>query len=170
MNKFFTPTPETLEELKAQYKQLAKKHHPDRGGDTATMQAVNAEYDVLFPRLKDVHKTKDGETYTARQATTETADQFKDLITQLMRMDDIVIEVIGCFVWVTGDTKPHKEQLNHILKFKWHSKKKAWYLAPEDYRKRSRREYGLDEIRTMYGTSGQVNSRGMRKIDEGASA
>jgi len=169
MNKFFTPTPETLEELKAQYKQLAKKHHPDRGGDTATMQAINAEYDGLFPRLKDVHKTKDGETYTARQESTETADHFKDLITQLMRLDDIVIEVIGCFVWVTGDTKPHKEQLK-ALGFKWHSKKSAWFLAPDGYRQRSRREYGLDEIRSMYGTSGQVNSRGVRKIDEGASA
>jgi len=169
MKKFFTPTPETLEELKAQYRQLAQQHHPDKGGDTATMQAINAEYDMLFPQLKDVHKTKDGEKYTARQENTETADQFKDLITQLMRMDDIVIEVIGCFVWVMGDTKPHKEQLK-ALGFKWHSKKSAWYLAPEDYRKRSRREYGLDEIRSMYGTSGQVNSRGRRKIDEGASA
>ena len=97
--------------------------------------------------------------------STETADQFKDLITQLMRMDDIVIEVIGCFVWVTGDTKPHKEQLK-ALGFKWHSKKAAWYLAPEGYRQRSRREYGLDEIRSMYGTSGQVNSRGIRKLVE----
>ena len=169
MTKHFTPTPETLEELKAQYKQLAKKHHPDRGGDTAIMQAINAEYDELFPRLKDVHKTKDGEKYTARQESTETADQFKDLITQLMRMDNIVIEVIGCFVWVTGDTKPHKEQLK-ALGFKWHSKKAAWYLAPEGYRQRSRREYGLDEIRSMYGTSGAVNSRGVRKIDEEARA
>jgi len=164
--RYFTPIPETLEELKAQYRQLAQIHHPDKGGDTAIMQTINAEYDELFPQLKDVHKTKDGETYTARQESTETADQFKDLITQLMRMDDIVI---GCFVWVTGDTKPHKEQLK-ALGFKWHSKKSAWYLAPEGYRQRSRREYGLDEIRSMYGTSGQVNSRGMRKIDDAASA
>ena len=34
----------------------------------------------------------------------------------------------------------------------------------------SRREYGLDEIRGMYGTSGAVNSRGSVKIDEGVSA
>ena len=159
-------TPETLEELKAMYRKLAMLHHPDRGGDTETMKAVNAEYDTLFPKLKDIHKNKDGETYTARQATTETADQFKDLITQLMRMDNIVIEVIGCFVWVTGDTKPHKEQLNHALKFKWHSKKKAWYLAPEDYRKRSRKDYSLEHIRSMYGTSGEMNSRGVRKLNE----
>ena len=165
MNKFFTPTPETLEELKAMYRKLAMQHHPDCGGDTETMKAVNAEYDALFPNLKDVHKTKDGETYTARQSTTETADQFKDLISELMKMDNITIEVIGCFVWVTGDTKPHKEQLK-ALKFKWHTKKLAWYLAPDDYRKRSRKEYALDEIRSMYGTSGEMNSRGTTKLNE----
>ena len=163
MNRFFTPTPETLEELKAQYRKLAMLHHPDRGGDTELMKAVNAEYDLLFPKLKDVHKTKEGETYTARTQTTETADQFKDLISELMKMDNITIEVIGCFVWVTGDTKPHKDKLK-ALKFKWHTKKLAWYLAPDDYRKRSRKDYELDEIRSMYGTSGEMNSRGVVKL------
>ena len=167
MYKLFTPKPETLEELKAQYRQLAMQHHPDRGGDTEIMKIVNAEYDALFEVLKDVHKTKDGETYTAKQASTETADQFKDLISKLMKMEDIVIEVIGCFVWVTGNTKPYKEQLKP-LKFQWHSKKIAWYLKPEDYRKRSRKDYGLDEIREMYGTSGTINSNGKIKIEAAA--
>jgi len=165
--KYFKPTPTTLEELKAMYRKLAFQHHPDRGGNAETMKAVNNEYDALFPKLKDVHKTKDGETYTARQTTTETADQFKDLIAELMKMDDITIEIIGCFVWVTGDTRPHREQLK-ALRFKWHQKKIAWFLAPEDYRKQSRRDYGLDEIRNMYGTSGKVNSNGTTKIDETA--
>ncbi len=162
-NTYFTPTPKTLEELKNLYRQLAMQHHPDRGGSDEAMKAVNAEYDALFPRLKDMHQTKDGESYTARQATTETADQFKNLIAELMRMDEITIEIIGCFVWVTGNTRPHKEKLK-ALRFQWHNKKTAWYLKPEDYRRRSRREYDLDEIRTMYGTSGQVNSHGTTKI------
>ena len=161
---YFIPTPKTLEELKAQYRKLAMKHHPDRGGDSEAMKAVNNEYDILFPKLKDIHQTKEGETYTARQTTTETSDQFKDLITELMRMDGIIIEIIGCFVWVTGNTKPHKEQLK-ALKFHWHSKKLAWYLAPEDYRKRNRKEYELDEIREMYGTSGAVKSNGTIKVE-----
>jgi len=163
MTNYFTPTPETLEDLKMQYRQLAMIHHPDRGGDTEIMKEINAEYDTLFPKLKDVHKNKDGETYTASQASSETSDNFKDLIDQLMKMDDIVIEIIGCFVWVTGDTKPHKEKLKS-LKFRWHSKKKAWYLKPEDYRKRSHKDYDLEEIRAMYGTTGQVNSNGTTKL------
>ena len=102
-------------------------------------------------------------SYTARQENTETADQFIDLINELMRMDDIIIEIIGCFVWVTGNTKPYKDILKG-LKFQWHSKKIAWYLKPDDYRKRSRKDYDLNEIRAMYGTSGEMNSNGTVKI------
>ena len=164
MYKHFKPTPQTIEELKKQYRELAHKHHPDRGGNVDTMKAVNAEYDVLFPKLKNTHKSRDGETYTAKHDNDETPEHFKAIIDALMRMDGITIEIIGCFVWVTGDTKTNKERLKE-LRFRWHSKKIAWYLAPEDYRKRSRKDYALDEIRAMYGTSGAVNSSGTVKID-----
>ena len=159
--KYFN-NPKTLEELKKQYRALVMEHHPDGGGSEEAMKAINNEYDMLFPKLKNIHQNKDGETYTKENA--ETADQFKDLVAELMKMDDIVIEVIGCFVWVTGDTKPHKDRLKE-LRFKWHSKKSAWYLAPEDYRRRSRKDYDLDTIRGMYGTSGQVNSNGSYKLE-----
>lgn len=41
-----------LESLKREFKRLALANHPDRGGDTATMQEINAEYDAAFARLK----------------------------------------------------------------------------------------------------------------------
>ena len=161
-NKFFN-NPRTLEELKRQYREFAMKHHPDKGGDNEIMKAINSEYDELFPKLKDVHQTKDGDTYTSKQETSETSEQFKNIISELMIMDDIVIEIIGCFVWVTGNTKTYKDRLKE-LKFQWHSKKIAWYLKPEDYKKRSHKDYDLDEIREMYGTSGEVNSKGTDKL------
>ena len=55
--------PETLEDLKKQYKRLAFQNHPDRGGKTSDMQEINAEYEDLFSRLKDVHKNAQGEFY-----------------------------------------------------------------------------------------------------------
>ena len=162
--KFFK-NPQTLEELKKQYRELAMKHHPDKGGETTTMQAIKNEYDELFENLKNIHKTKDGETYTAKQSTHETPEHFKNIIDELMKMEDVTIEIIGCFIWLTGNTKIYREKLKE-LKFQWHSKKIAWYLKPEDYKKRSRKDYDLDEIRTMYGTSGQMNSKGANKLEE----
>lgn len=41
-----------LDELKREYRRLCMLHHPDRGGDTVIMQAINAEYDAVFPRYK----------------------------------------------------------------------------------------------------------------------
>ena len=34
----------TLDEAKREFKRLALLHHPDRGGDTATMQEINRQY------------------------------------------------------------------------------------------------------------------------------
>ena len=154
--------PKTLEELKKQYRELAMKHHPDMvGGSDEAMKAVNAEYDRLFPKLKNVHQNKDGETY--ERETAETPEYFKDLISELMSMDNIIVEIIGSFVWVTGNTRPNKDRLK-ALNFKWHMKKSAWYLAPEDYRKRSRKNYELDEIREMYGIGGKYHSHGTEKL------
>ena len=110
--------PETLEDLKKQYKKLAFQNHPDRGGKTSDMQEINAEYEALFSRLKDTHKHAEGEFYTARTATTETATEFMDIIEKLIHMEGIEIEVCGSWVWVTGDTRPHKEELK-ALSFRW---------------------------------------------------
>lgn len=41
------PRTASQEEIKAAYRKLASKHHPDRGGDTATFQKIQAAYDVL---------------------------------------------------------------------------------------------------------------------------
>ena len=50
MNKYFNNT-NTLEELRKQYKELLKQHHPDNGGNVSDMQEINSEYDRLFKIL-----------------------------------------------------------------------------------------------------------------------
>jgi len=41
------PPDASPEEIKKAYKRMARKHHPDRGGDGKAMVAVNKAYDCL---------------------------------------------------------------------------------------------------------------------------
>ena len=141
--------PQTLEELKKEYKRLALKHHPDRGGDVKDMQEINSEYDFLFARLKDKHTTATGEHYT--KETNEKANEFRDIVSKLINLDEINIELCGSWIWLTGATFKHKDILKH-LKFKFSNSKKAWYYHSEGYRKSTKKTYSLDEIRDLYGS------------------
>lgn len=149
---------ETLEDLKKQYRTLAMKHHPDRGGDVELMQEINAEYDRAFAQVKDYHKNAKGETYT--KENTETADEFKDIIATLLKMQGVEVEVIGCFIWLSGNTKEHKDAIK-ALGFKWHSKKHMWYKSPAGYHRRGKKQYDMDEIRSMYGSTVYGNNNSM---------
>lgn len=84
------------------------------------MKILKVEYETLFARMKNIHVNKDGETY--EKETQETSQEIQLLIADLLKLDGIEIEIIGCFVWITGDTKLHKERLKE-LRFRWHSKK-----------------------------------------------
>ncbi len=144
--------PSTLEELKAQYKKLAMEHHPDHGGSTEAMQQINAEYTEWFSILKDVHRNKAGETYhtdSAKQENPEAPEEFIEIIDHLLRFSDITVELCGSWLWVSGDTRPVKEELK-AMGFRFSGDKCAWYYHRGEYRKHGKSRKTLDEIRTMY--------------------
>ena len=142
----------TLEELKKEYKKLALKLHPDMPtGNEQAMKDLNNEYDSLFAKLKNTHKNNEGEFYT--KETEETMSEWKEIINDLfsLKMIDVEIEVIGSFLWVTGNTKPYKDSLKKIG-LKWGAKKQAWYLSPKGYKRHGKKNYEMNEIRSMYGS------------------
>lgn len=155
--------PQTLEELKKQYKKLVFKHHPDKGGKTEDMQEINAEYETLFGKLKNVHKNASGETYTAKEETTETPEEFREILEKLIHLDGIEIEICGSWIWITGNTFLNKEALN-ALNFKYSRHKKAWYYHKDEYRKRSKKSYSLNQIREMFGSE-KVDSVQQDKLE-----
>lgn len=160
MGKFFNNI-ETLEELKKEYRKQIMKHHPDNGGNATTCKQLIDEYEKIFKIVKNTHKTVDGEIY--QKETDETVEQFIDLINELMKLENITIEIIGSFVWVGGETKPHKDQLKE-LKFRWSSNKSMWFKAPDDYKKKSRKKYEMEDLRNMYGTKGEIYTDGKKRI------
>lgn len=148
--KWFS-NPATLEELKNQYRNLAMQHHPDRGGTTADMQEINAEYDRLFARLKNTHKAADGTTYTTKTETSEAANDFREIIERLIHINGINIEICGAWLWITGNTYEHRETLK-ALNFRFSKSKKTWYFHGDSYKKLSRKTFTLEQIRALYGS------------------
>lgn len=140
---------QTLEELKKEYRNLAFIHHPDRGGSEQNMKEINSEYDELFEKIKNVHQTFEGNIYNTE--TTETKEEFKDIINRIIILEGLVVEICGSWIWITGETLLHKEVLKE-LKFRWSKSKKAWYYHREGYRKFGNKNFSLDDIRSMYGS------------------
>ncbi len=159
--KWFTNI-RTLEELKTQYKQLAIKHHPDKGGKTSDMQEINNEYDTLFEQVKNTHKAYSGNIYTTDAEATETPDEFKHIIDTLIKFDGLHIEICGSWVWVTGCTIDYRNELK-ALKFRWSKSKVAWYYHNDGYKKSTGKTYTLDEIRDLYGSK-EINAEPQLKL------
>lgn len=136
----------TVDELKRQYKTLAFKHHPDRGGNVEDMQAINAEYDALFARVKNVHETADGKTYTKEQSA-DVPDNFRAIIDTIISFN-CTIELCGSWLWVFN-AYAYRAELK-ALGFFWCSSKKAW--AWTDKPSDNKHRLTLDEIRRLHGS------------------
>lgn len=141
-----------LEELKRQFHELCLKLHPDMGGSQDEFIAMKRDYDRLFKLVRDTHKAANGSVY--EKETTETADEFTDLIVALLKLN-LVIEVCGSWVWVGGDTKAVKDDLK-ALGGRWSRDKGRWYFTPKDKGKRHRgwnpAPWDMERIRNTYGS------------------
>ena len=162
--KWFTNV-HTVEELRKQYRQLMKKHHPDVGGNTEDAKAINSEYERLFAILsrQEAQKRPQGEQDTAEDKAAE--DKAIRAVLDALAGIDADVEIIGSWVWVTRNSFPYKELLKS-LNFRYASRKRAWYFHADEYRRRSKREVTLDEIRAKYGSE-RVNNHGERKAVAG---
>ena len=67
MTRYFKNV-KSLEDLKSQFKALAKKNHPDAGGSVETMKEINCEYDALFVVWKARHNAAQPENQTDETA------------------------------------------------------------------------------------------------------
>lgn len=157
MSQFFKNV-NSLDELKKEYRRLVMLHHPDHGGDTATMQAINAEHDALFDALKAKHNAE----HDADHQTTETPEEFREIIEALLRMDGVEVELCGSWLWIGGNTRAHKDDLK-AAGCRWSSSKKLWYWRhAEDAHRWHRGRSTIGEIRTKYGS--QYFGTGCRDI------
>jgi len=138
----------TNKDIKKAYKLACIKFHPDKNpaGETM-MKAINAAYQLLKNFEGDVENDEKGYS-----------DLLNDAISKIIDLPDIIIEVCGAWIWVTGNTRPHAKALGkNGAGFFYASKKKAWYFRPAEYKSLSRGSHSLDEIRSMHGSQNIKN-------------
>ena len=97
----------SLSELRTLYRRLAIANHPDKGGNMATMQAINAEYDKVFKAMQA------GDTQEAKSSryANEMPEEYRRIIEILIALDGIELELCGNWIWISGNTKQHKDEL-----------------------------------------------------------
>jgi hypothetical protein len=163
MTNYF-PNIHNLQELKNHYKTLAKQYHPDLSGydSTAIMQAINNQYEQLARVLANADNSK---TDAGKQQEYNIAMDIMLVINKIIHLQNINIEVIGQWIWITGMTYQYKTLLKEN-KFQWSKLKSAWYYHNEAYHKLSNKVFSLDDIRLMYN-SVNIQSENIDMIAQG---
>jgi hypothetical protein len=147
--QYFVSLFQTLndKELKAQFIKLAHIHHPDKGGDTEAMQHLNNSYQY------QLEQNRKGEEQEEGQAEIDT--DLIQKINSIIKYHDLEIEILGSWIWVTGNTKEHKESLKENGFF-YAAKKFAWYYRKEEQKKRRfKSDFSIDQIREKHGSNFQ---------------
>ena len=133
------------QEIKTRYRDLAMRMHPDRGGTTAGMQDLNAAYTAALKG--EYRRTK---SVTEAEEALDLDAAAMEVLNKIIGLPGIQIEIIGCWIWVTGDTRAVKDELKEAGFF-WASKKLAWYWRATEHTMRGGKKT-LDQIRDTYGS------------------
>lgn len=166
---------QTLDELRKQYKDLLKKYHPDNeNGSEEITKAVNAEYEKLFKILKDTHTKQQNSGSESHSESNQTSYDnmrydftedaiLREMLQKIIHFSDITIEIIGNWIWVSGNTYQYRKDFKE-MGFKFAGKKKCWYWHSENFRKRSNKVLSMDDIRNYYGST-QVETDSRKRLE-----
>ena len=148
----------TAEDGKKLYRELARKHHPDNGGNAEMFKAMMAEFSTWFERHKDIH-ADDGSTAGSANAdtgkrakrSTESVHRFMDVINKIVSIPNLEIEICGTWLWLSGNTYPYRDTLK-AAGFRWSKSKKRWYWTEEEFTGKYRARKTMAQIRMAYGS------------------
>lgn len=142
----------TIEEIKSLYRSLAKEHHPDMGGSTETMQAINSEYAFACAKILKNDNINPIET----EEEILKAEKYREALEKIISLEGIIIELVGAWIWVTGNTYPHRSILKHSG-YMFAHKKIAWYFRTDEFKTHNRHQLSLEQIKTKYGSKDLSN-------------
>lgn len=88
----------TPEEIKAAYRKLAGRNHPDRGGDTAVFQEIQAAYDILSDPVKRSNYDNPASQFGGGDPFMHPFGNFNDIINQFFNQTRQKIYTLTVFV------------------------------------------------------------------------
>lgn len=145
-------TPETIKQA---YRKACAKYHPDRNpAGLEMMKMVNQAYEALKNETGTVEKSTESDISSY-------GEEIFNALSQIINLG-LDIEICGAWVWLHGDTKPHKELLKKAG-FRWAPKKMLWYYRPAEYKSRGRGQFTMDEIRLAHGSE-KVTAKERNKL------
>ena len=149
---------QTLYELKQLYRAFALQFHPDHGGDDEAMKQINIQFTLLFEQLKnrqndEATRAHNAGTWNGYHTTTETPEEFIEIVEKLNGLPGINIELCGSWLWISGDTYKNREKLK-AFGCCWSKPKQLWYWRHEEdfCYKKSGQDIDIEEIRAKYGS------------------
>lgn len=128
--------------VKAAYRKACSLYHPDRNpAGLEMMKMVNQAYEALKNATGEAKIEGDYSSY---------GEDLNNALNAVMGLG-FDIEICGAWIWLHGDTRPHKDLIK-AAGFMWAPKKKLWYFRPADYKSRGRGKFSMDEIRASHGS------------------
>lgn len=148
----------TPEIIKTAYRKACSIYHPDRNpAGLEMMKLVNQAYDEL--------KEQSGTQVINEVDITSYGEDIFNALTKIINLG-FEIEICGSWVWLHGDTRPHKDIIKEAG-FMWAPTKKLWYYRPADYKSKGRGKFSMDEIRDKHGSE-KVTQKERSKLNRAA--
>ena len=154
----------TLSALKIQRAKAASKFHPDKVGVSGleTMKSINVAYDFLKGLIDQFGDDSEAFEDSEENNPESFSDDLQAAINAIIGLDGLILEVCGNWIWVSGDTRPHKEAIKAAGYF-WASKKMMWYWRPAEYKSGNRKNCDMDKVRTLHGSK-EVKAKSFKAI------
>lgn len=119
---------ETLEDLKRVY----SDEYSEVRYDVDLLKDLDLAYEDNFDAVRCLHRTKGGKVHSTESAQNhETVGFFPEFVEAISNMADVEYNIEGTWLWVSGNTKPHREELKR-LGLRWAPKRKMWYKKPAE--------------------------------------
>ena len=78
--------------------------------------------------------------------------KLREVLQQIISFEGITIDVVGCYIWVDGNTYQYKDDLKAIG-FRWSAQRRKWYWHNGEYRRRGNSKLSFADIQNKYGST-----------------